>query len=252
MRPEIDVSDDAVLGGRLRLLQPQTGHRFGHDAILLAAAVRATAGERALEFGSGVGAAGLALAARISGLSVTLIEIDPRLAELAQENARRNGLADRVRTHCLDATAPAAAFADTGLAAASFEHVLSNPPFNDSARHNASPDPARRSAHLGSDLGIWVASAARLLRPQGTLTLIYRADGLADVLNALAGDFGSIAIVPIFPKPNAAAIRIVLRAVKGSRSALTLCPGLLLNDDGRPTQAAETILRESAALKFAE
>jgi tRNA1(Val) A37 N6-methylase TrmN6 len=144
------------------------------------------------------------------------------------------------------------AFAEAGLAATSFDHVLSNPPFNDPVRHNASPDPARRSAHIGPDLPIWVASAVRLLRPQGILTLIYRADGLADVLNVLAGDFGSIAVVPVFSKPNAAAIRIVVRAMKGSRGALTLCPGLLLNEDGRPTQAAEAILREGAALNFDE
>ncbi|MBV9628328.1 MAG: methyltransferase [Xanthobacteraceae bacterium] len=249
MRPEL--SDDAVLGGRLRLLQPRTGHRFGHDAILLAAAVQANAGERALELGSGVGAAGLALAARIAGLSVSLIELNPILAELAQENARRNGLADRVSTHCLDATAPLEAFAAAGLVAGSFDHVLSNPPFNDPARHNASPDPARRGAHLGSDLRSWIASAAQLLRPQGTLTLIYRADGLAEVLDALAGDFGSIAIVPIFPKPNAGAIRVVVRGLKGSRGALTLCPGLLLNEQGRSSRAAELILREGAALSFA-
>ena len=249
MRPDVDVSDDAVLGGRLRLLQPRTGHRFGHDAILLAAAVSATAGECAVELGSGVGAAGLALAARIPGLSVSLVEIDARLAELARENARRNGLADRVCTHCLDATALAV---EADIAAASFDHVLSNPPFNDPARHSASPDPARRSAHIGADLRPWIATAVRLLRPQGSLTLIYRADGLPDVLNALAADFGSIVVVPIFPKPSAAAIRVVVRAIKGSSGALTLGPGLLLNEDGRPTQAAEAILREGGALKFAE
>src|SRR5215475_13456262 len=101
MRPDADCSDDAVLGGRLRLLQPRSGHRFGHDALLLAAAVRATAGELALELGSGVGAAGLALAARIPGVSVSLVEIDASLAELAQENARRNRLSDRVSAYCL-------------------------------------------------------------------------------------------------------------------------------------------------------
>ena len=79
MRPETDLSDDAVLGGRLRLLQPRTGHRFGHDAILLAAAVHASVGEHAIELGSGVGAAGLALAIRIAGLSVSLVEIDASL-----------------------------------------------------------------------------------------------------------------------------------------------------------------------------
>jgi tRNA1(Val) A37 N6-methylase TrmN6 len=146
MRPDIDSSDDAVLGGRLRLLQPRTGHRFGHDAILLAAAVHATAGERALELGSGVGAAGLALAARIAELSVSLVEIDASLVELAQENVERNGLAVRVSTHCLDATAPAAAFAEAGLATASFDHVLSS-----LIRLATMRRPIRRAAVLISD-----------------------------------------------------------------------------------------------------
>ncbi len=98
-----DVSEDAILGGRLTLRQPLRGHRFGHDAILLAAAVSAHAGEHAIELGAGVGAAGLALAHRVGGLSVTLVEIDRALASLAKSNAERNGVADRVRVLCLDA-----------------------------------------------------------------------------------------------------------------------------------------------------
>src|SRR5258708_31049873 len=91
-----DLTDDAVLGGRLRLLQPRRGHRFGHDAILLAAATPAREGDRAAELGAGVGAAGLALAARVPGVRITLLDIDPGLAALAAENAARNQLADRV------------------------------------------------------------------------------------------------------------------------------------------------------------
>src|SRR5690348_482088 len=89
-----DVTEDAILGGRLTLRQPRRGHRFGHDAILLAAAVAAQAGDHAVELGAGVGAAGLALAHRVGGLTVTLIEIDRALASLAQGNAGRNGMAD--------------------------------------------------------------------------------------------------------------------------------------------------------------
>ena len=44
----MQTSDDAVLGGRLTLRQPLKGHRVGHDAILLAAATGARAGEHAV------------------------------------------------------------------------------------------------------------------------------------------------------------------------------------------------------------
>src|SRR5436309_8435164 len=90
-----EVTEDAALGGRLRLKQPLRGHRVGHDAILLAAACPAQEGEHAVDFGAGVGAAGLAVAVRVAGVTVTLVEIEPDLAALAVGNARANGLADR-------------------------------------------------------------------------------------------------------------------------------------------------------------
>src|SRR5581483_5584117 len=125
------TTDDAVLDGRLHLRQPARGHRVGHDAILLAAATGARSGDHAVELGAGVGAAGLALARRVDGLRVTLVEIDPELAVLSADNAQRNGLADRVNSVALDAGAPARAFLNAGLPPGSAKHVLMNPPFND-------------------------------------------------------------------------------------------------------------------------
>jgi tRNA1(Val) A37 N6-methylase TrmN6 len=73
MLADADTTDDAVLNGRLMLRQPRRGHRFGHDAILLAAATDARGEECACELGAGVGAAGLALAQRVPALSVTMV-----------------------------------------------------------------------------------------------------------------------------------------------------------------------------------
>jgi tRNA1(Val) A37 N6-methylase TrmN6 len=250
-----DITEDAVLGGRLRLRQPRRGHRVGHDAILLAAACPARAGDIAVDLGAGVGAAGLALAARVPGTAVTLVEIDPKLAALAAENAKLNQLETRVRAVALDVTAPARAFAAAGLAADGVAHVLMNPPFNDPQRQRASPDAGRALAHAAPRavlvplLVSWIKTAARLLRPRGTLTLIWRADGLADVLPALAPAFGAVAVTPVHPAPDKPAIRILVTAVKASRAPLALQPPLVLADaSGRPTAAADAILRDGAAL----
>jgi tRNA1(Val) A37 N6-methylase TrmN6 len=251
--PVRDVTDDAVLGGRLRLMQPRRGHRFGHDAILLAAATPARDGDRAAELGAGVGAAGLALAARVPGARVTLVEIDAGLAALAAENAARNGLADRVDAAALDVAAVPAAFASVGLVPESCDIVLMNPPFNDPDRHQASPNPGRRAAHrLPRDgLAQWVATAARLLRSGGTLTVIFRADGTAILLDALDRDFGAVALMPVHPKPGADAIRVLAGAIKGSRAPLAIRPGLVLaTDQGHPTPEAEAVLRHGAALSL--
>jgi tRNA1(Val) A37 N6-methylase TrmN6 len=249
----LETSEDAVLGGRLILRQPRRGHRVGHDAILLAAATSAQAGEHAIDLGAGVGAAGLALARRVEGLAVTLVEIDPTLAQLGRDNAERNGLAARVRAVCLDVTGPAGAFAAAGLEKESADRVLMNPPFNVS--QNSSPEPGRRLAHAASQgaLRQWVDTTARLLRAGGVLTLIWRADGLDEVLKELASGFGAVALLPVYPKPGVPAIRVLARATKGSRAPLSVLPGFVLADaDGKPSDAAERVLRGGGVLPSAE
>jgi tRNA1(Val) A37 N6-methylase TrmN6 len=250
MSPEPgETSDDAVLDGRLVLRQPLRGHRVGHDAILLAAATVAQSGDHAVDLGSGVGGAGLALARRIAGVAVTLVEIDPALTALAVGNAQRNNLSDRVRAVCLDVQSSAADFTAAGLAPGAAACVLMNPPFN--VLQQPSPDQARRLAHAASEATLehWLRTAARLLRADGVVTLIWRADGLADVLAALDKDFGAITVLPVHPKPGAAAIRVLVRATKGNRAPLALLPGFLLADtDGKPTAAAEAVLRKGEAL----
>ena len=249
--PETDVTDDAALGGRLQLRQPRRGHRFGHDAILLAAATSARAGEHAVDLGAGVGAAGFALAWRVPGLAVTLVEIDPDLVGLAAENARRNGLADRVKAIALDVAAPAQAFAAAGLRPGCAARVLMNPPFNDLQRAQTSPDPRRRLAHVASRemVAVWVRTAARLLAPGGVLTMIWRADGFGDVSVAFTNRLSLDAILPIYPRPSADPIRIIMRALKSASGRRAFLPGLDLNDEkGRPTAEAEAVLRRGAEL----
>jgi len=260
LRPELptaqsELTDDAVLGGRLRLTQKRRGHRVGHDAILLAAATDARPGDHAIDLGSGVGAAGLALATRVPDVEVMLVEIDPELAAIAAQNINSNGLAKRVRTITLDVTAPDDEWAASGLSPGMADRVLMNPPFNNPARQNLSPDPGRRAAHAAAEgaLAGWVDAATRLLHSAGTLTLIWRADGLAEVLALLDQRFDGVAVLPVFGRPHQPAIRVLVRASKGSRAPLALLPGLLLNDeDGRPTEEAEAVLRGGEALPLAD
>jgi len=247
-----ETSVDAVLGGRLRLRQPLAGHRVGHDAILLAAATTARSGEQAVDLGAGVGGAGLALARRVAGLCVSLVEIDPALAALAAENATLNNLQDRVTALACDAE-DKVALATAGLAQASIDRVLMNPPFRDILRQNVSPDPRRRLAHAAAPglIDRWIASADFLLKPGGTLTLIFRADGLEEVLAALGGRFGDIAVLPVLPRSDKPAIRVLVAAVKGGQGARVDRPALVLNElDNRPSAAAEAVLRAGETLRL--
>jgi len=255
------VTQDKVLGGRLTLRQPKRGHRVGHDAMLLAAAVDAKPGQRAVDFGAGVGSARLALARRVDGVTVTLAEIDEALCELAADNIALNGFQGhgfqghgfqgQVRAVHVDVTDPAA-LAHEGLDPGSLDHVLMNPPFNDPQRQQSSPDALRRLAHVAPTdlLPRWAEAARDLLRPDGCLTLIWRADE-DEVLTALR-DFPAVALLPILPMPGKPPIRLIARAQQGAAPLRRACKPLVLNSEaGHPSSAAEAILRAAQPLVFA-
>ncbi len=243
-----DITDDAMLGGRLQILQPASGHRAGIDAVMLAAAVPAQPGELTLEGGAGVGTVGLCLARRVAGVSVDALEIDPMLAELARQNTERNGLADAAEVYCGSIASP-----PYRITANSYHHVFMNPPFLEPGAGSLSPHPGRVSAHQESAVGLrdWIKFAVTMARPAGCITLIHRADRLDDVLAALKGRAGGCEIFPLWPGNGKSAKRVIVRAYKGNDGPLRLLPGLVLHEAGaKYSQAAEQVLRHAGALDF--
>jgi tRNA1(Val) A37 N6-methylase TrmN6 len=236
----LEYTQDAFLGGQLLLRQPKSGHRAGHDAMLLAASCRVRVGERVVEFGAGVGAAGLAVARRVGAVDLTLVEIDAGLAQFARDNAAANSIPAQVLV--MDVTGPARDFAAQGLVPDSADVVLMNPPFNDAARHRASPDEARASAHVAmpATLQQWIAAARRILKSGGVLTLIWRADGLGEALAALDHGFGSVRLLPVHGEASKPAIRILMSAVKGGRAPTQILPALMLNGASARSDKAVT------------
>lgn len=232
--------------------QPKSGHRAGHDAMLLAAATSARSGDRVVDFGAGVGAAGLAVARRVAGIKIALVEIDEWLAALARDNAASNAIEARVIA--IDIASSAESFASAGLSPDSADVVLMNPPFNDSRRHRSSPNKSREIAHVAdaATLQNWIDAARRILKSGGVLTLIWRADGLSEVLAALDRGFGSLAILPVHGNTATPATRVLVRAIKGGRAPAALYPGLMLNDEsGVPNKQVQEILAGRGNLPLA-
>jgi tRNA1(Val) A37 N6-methylase TrmN6 len=243
------TSVDAFLGGRISFIQPGGGHRAGSDAVFLAAAVPARAGERVLDTGSGVGAAGLCLLARVPDLEVTAVEIDAELCTLAERNAAQNGFSDRFKVFNADVTAPAKALRE--LVREGYHQVIANPPFYTEGTVRAAPDRARSAAHVMGvrGLSVWVRFLATFAAPKGQLTLIHRAESLSEILSLLNRRFGDVAVFPLFPKRGEPATRVIVQGRKGSRTGLKLLSGLVLHEeDGSYTDEAEGVLRGGEAL----
>lgn len=247
------VTDDAFLGGDLRILQPKEGYRAGIDAVLLAAAAptRTSRKERVLDIGAGVGVVGLAIARRAPRADVTLVEREASLCELALANIERNGLDGRVRVLQADVSRRLDDLPELRPDAESFDHVLANPPYNADGTGTVSVDALKAAANFmpGATLARWARFMAAMAKPGGTATIIHRADALCEVLTALAGRFGGTIAYPLYPRAGKSAIRVLVQGIKGSSAPLELRPGLVLHGEGSKFVAeAEAILRHGAAL----
>ncbi len=243
------TTEDAILGERVRLLQPERGYRVAIDPVFLAAAVPAKPGDRVLDAGCGVGVATLCLAARVAGIQAMGLEIQPEIADLARRNAELNGAALAVETGSIAAP-------PSKLEPNSFHHVMANPPYLEPGRANASPDPSKAASTVegGERLRDWIDFCIRMARPKGSVTLIQRADRLDAILSAMHGRLGEIVVFPLWPgSGRKGAGRVVVRGRKGLATPLALSPGLVLHDaDGRFTKEAEGVLRHANALDIAE
>jgi len=90
------------------------------------------------------------------------------------------------------------------------------------------------------------------VREGGTITLIHRADRLADILALLADKAGSFQVRPVHPYADEPAKRVLVRAVKTGKAPLRLLPALVLHarDGGKHTPEAEAILRGRGELAW--
>jgi tRNA1(Val) A37 N6-methylase TrmN6 len=243
------LSLDDFLGGRVKLWQPRGGYRAGVDPVLLAAALPAREGEQVLELGCGGGQALLCLGARVPGLGLTGVELQPDYANLARRNGRQNG-------QVLEVVEANLANLPKELRQRQFDHVLANPPYYRTGAHSPALDAGRQIA-LGGDtpLSVWIETAARRLVYKGYLHMIQRADRLPEMLSACQACLGSLEILPLAPRQGRPAELVLLRARKGGRADFRLHAPLILHEGLHHTADAESyrpevraILREGAPL----
>lgn len=247
----MDTTCNDFLNGRLSIRQPASGYRAGVDAVILAASVPAKAGQSVLELGCGVGTAILCLGARVPDLSLSAVEIQPDMAELAHQNGVANGQNLSVLTADLTAL-------PDDIKQRLFDHVLANPPYFD---RNSSTRSARTNREIAmgeqTPLDLWVATAARRLAPGGYASFIHRIERLPELLMAIDGRLGSIQVLPLAPRQGRDPGLVLLRARKGGRAAFRLHAAVVMHDGPRHEKDGENytpmftrILREAGEIDF--
>jgi len=228
---------DAFHFGEFHVVQPKgRGHRSGMDAMLLAAMVTGSGPIKVADLGAGAGAAGMAVASRIEGAHVVLVERSTEMASYARKsmahplNAR---VAPRLSLIQADVTLKGKARVEAGLLDDVFDHVIMNPPFNDPGDRRA-PDGLKAEAHAmdGDLFEDWIRTAGAIMKPGGQLSLIARPESVSNIIAACGKRFGGIEITFIHPREGESAIRLLASAIKGSRARLVVRAPLFMHPEG--------------------
>ncbi|MCA0433614.1 MAG: methyltransferase [Proteobacteria bacterium] len=247
------LTEDAFLGGRLRILQPEKGYRAGIDAVFLAASIPVLAGETVFEAGIGAGVAALCLIARNPAIHVTGIEVATRYAVLCEENGRRNGFSQLLRVIHGDVKEALRKDLAHMPQHGSFAHAYANPPYFEDGKVTPSPSLLKAQAHAfgADDLELWIKVMHLMVANRGTVTLVHKAESLGKILLAMEEKFGDIRIAPLYAREGTAASRVIVQGVKGSKAPMQLLPGLVLHGAGSQfTADAEAVLREGMAWRL--
>lgn len=246
MTVAVDIVENALLDGRVRLRQPARGYRAGLDAALLAAAVAARPGQRVIEAGCGAGGALFQVAARCPETALTGVEREVPAAALARDNAALNGVAGRVEILTADV-----ADGFRALDRAPYDWAISNPPFFDDPAALRAPAEGKRAAWMADDgLAAWTGFLLKAVKENGRIVMIHRADRLADILALLTPKAGSFAVLPVHPHADEPAKRVLVAATKTGKAPLRLLPPLILHarDGAKHTPQTEAILRGEAGI----
>jgi tRNA1(Val) A37 N6-methylase TrmN6 len=169
------------------------------------------------------------------------------MASLASENVAANGMSTRAEIQTGDVL---------GLQAnrETFDGVFFNPPFDHDGEGRA-PSEERRHAYIADQsIDAWIKTLADRLKGDAALTLIHRAHKTPEILAALDGRLGGVELIPIRPRADAPAKRIIVRARKGSRAPFQLHKGLDLHDasGAKHTSEAEALLRGETTLSWGD
>lgn len=173
--------DDLLLGG-LQIFQPRKGYRFSIDAVLLAHFPDLHNVQHIIDLGTGNGVIALLLAYRKPGAQIIGLEVQPLMVERARRSIEHNKLSGTIHIECLDIRRLARCFP-----AAVADLAICNPPFwkEGEGKLNRNSEEALARHEIAVKLPDIIAAADHVLKPQGRLAMIHRADRLGEIREAL-------------------------------------------------------------------
>lgn len=226
-RPELQEGErlDGLGIRGWQVIQREDEFRFSLDAVLLAHFAAVRRGARAADLGTGTGAVGLFLLSR-GAAAVTGVELNPRIAGMAERTAALNGLSDRLQVICADVNQ-----IREHCSAGAFDLVTANPPYRPASAGRISPAAGVAMARHETTAGLreFLQAAAFLLRHRGRLAMIHLPERLTDIFIEMR----NAGLEPkrlrfVHPFSDREPRMVLIESVKGARASLSVLPPLVV------------------------
>lgn len=238
-----DERIDALYSQHIQIIQSSKVFSFSLDAVLLAHFAKVPKYGRIYDLCAGNGAVGLFLASKTQA-KVTMVEIQDRLADMAQRSVSLNNLQNRYDVRQQDIN-------DLDIAANhdTTDYITCNPPYfrrHEASKTNPNPYLAIARHELKMTLSDVMRVSSQLLKTNGKLALVYRPDRLDDLLLESAKYHLAVKRLQfIYPKKNTdrPANMVLLELIKQGRpNGVIVQPPIFEYDGNDYSQEVQTIL----------
>ena len=235
---EMESLDDLNLKG-YKIIQPESGFKFGIDAVLIANFVRPRQNEVGVDLGSGSGIIPVIIAAKSKAAKIIGVEIQKEAWDASVRTAALNGLEGRIEFLHHDIKSIAEI-----LPGHSYDFVISNPPYykvDTLASPNNQKNIARHEMLINHKEIL--EAAAYLLKQKKPFYMINKPERLVELIE----DGRKLGLEPKeiqFVHPNASKPPnlVLLKYVKGGKAGLKYHPPLFVYDkNGGYTQQIKYI-----------
>lgn len=192
------------------ILQKKDGFRFGEDAVMVSDFFKPTKNGKLLDIGTGTGIISLILSRDPKVVDITSVEIQKEMAEMARRSIEKNNLMEKIEILNIDIKK-----LNRGN---SYDYIVSNPPYMKNSNGKVNPHSMKAiSRHeITLNLEELITESRRLLKPGGSLTLIYRSERMVELLNVLSKlGFYPKRIQNIFSKTTKVSKLFMIEAIKG-------------------------------------
>ncbi len=234
MQSDTAYSLDSLFHGAMHCKQHKTGYRFSLDAVLAAHFPLIKKGDSVLDLGCGCGIIGLILMFRWKQLlsQVSGLEVQSSLVRLARDNAVLNGFEEKFTIVGGDLCE-----IEKHFPAESFSKVICNPPFykTSNGRGNVNKEAYVARHQVFATIENVIEASKYCVKNKGNVTIIYPADGLADLVYLLRKSrLEPKRIQPIYSRQGDELARLVLvDAVKnGGLGVVVMKPFYIYRNGG--------------------